>query len=569
MAPRGARRKALKLPLVSWSRALVTGAPLLACLLSAASAKAADYYVAPTGSDSAAGTMAAPFATLQKGHDAASAGDTVWLRGGTYQIGKQVKLSKSGQSDTMRLKFFAYQGEKPVFDFSTYVSTNPAADVEAIAITGSWLHLKGFEVKNVPMSGPGSHSNSGVRSRKASNNIFELLDIHHVSGPGLFIDGGNGGNLILNCDSHDNYDEDGSQGDGQNGDGFGVHYQESGPSTIIRGCRAWWNSDDGYDYISQEVPVITENSWAMSNGLAKMGTVKPSSGNGNGFKVGSSKTGIRHVVRNCVAWKNTAAGFYANHSSGGNTWYNNTSYNNGTAYNMLASSPDDVNVKITLTGDKVHVMRNNLGFPNKNTNMEGVDTKNNTWDLTLVPSEADFVSTSDADCTAPRPPSGGLPPTGFLKLKEGSKLIDKGVDVELDFVGTAPDLGAHEYGSVEPQGGGANGGAGGASSAGAGGLAAGASSGGAAASGGNSTAGGAPGAGGTAPGSAGATPGSAGSSTANSGGTSATVPAPSNEEDAGCTCTVGASTSRTASLPLLGLGALGLLAARRRRFNAA
>ena len=30
--------------------------------------------------------------------------------------------------------------------------------------------------------------------------------------------------------------------------------------TIIRGCRAWWNSDDGYDLINQEVPVTVENS---------------------------------------------------------------------------------------------------------------------------------------------------------------------------------------------------------------------------------------------------------------------------------------------------------------------
>jgi MYXO-CTERM domain-containing protein len=545
----------------------------LGCLLGAANAEAAEYYVAPAGSDSAAGSMAAPFASLQKGHDAASAGDTVWLRGGTYQVGKQVKLSKSGQSDAMRIKLFAYPGEKPVFDFSTYQSTNPAADVEAIAITGSFLHLKGFEVKNVPMSGPGSHSNSGVRSRKASNNVFELLDIHHVSGPGLFIDGGNGGNLILNCDSHDNYDEDGSQGDGQNGDGFGVHYQESGPSTVIRGCRAWWNSDDGYDYISQEVPVITENSWAMSNGYADMGTKKPSSGNGNGFKVGSSKKGVRHIVRNCVAWNNTAAGFYANHSSGGNTWYNNTSFENGAAYNMLASSPDDVDVKITLTGDKAHVMRNNIGFPNRNTNMEGVDTKNNTWDLSLVPAESDFLSTSDAGCTGPRPPSGGLPATSFLKLKEGSKLVDKGVDVELEFVGAAPDLGAYELGAIEPPAGG-NGGtpSGGSSGAAGGGGSAMGGSGGMASAGTESGAGTTSDEGGARP-SAGASPGASGTATMagvgnvpspSAGGSAAAAPS-GDDEAASCTCGVGAGASRPSALTALGLVALGWLGQRRRR----
>jgi hypothetical protein len=43
------------------------------------------------------------------------------------------------------------------------------------------------------------------------------------------------------------------------------------------------DSDDGYDFISQEVPVTIEDSFAMSNG-------RGSDGNGNGFKIGSSQT---------------------------------------------------------------------------------------------------------------------------------------------------------------------------------------------------------------------------------------------------------------------------------------
>ncbi|HYQ17013.1 MAG TPA: right-handed parallel beta-helix repeat-containing protein, partial [Polyangiaceae bacterium] len=345
---------------------LVASSTALGLLLLSGPAAAADYYVAPapTGSDSNPGTLAAPFATLQKGHDAAAAGDTVWLRGGKYATAKQIKLSKSGQSDTKRIKFWAYQGELPVIDFSSYVSTNTAADVPALLVTGSWLHLRGLEIANVPVGKSGDHSISAVRSEGASNNTFELLDIHHNFGSGLFISKGSGGNQILNCDSHDNYDKDGSQGDGQNADGFGVHYQESGPSTILRGCRAWLNSDDGYDLISQEVSVQIEGCWAIKNGYADGGSTLPASGNGNGFKAGSSTTGVRHLLQNDVAWKNRAAGFYANHSSGGNTWLNNTSYMNSVQYNMLASPPDDTSATIILTGDKVHKLRNNIGFPN-------------------------------------------------------------------------------------------------------------------------------------------------------------------------------------------------------------
>ena len=56
----------------------------------------------------------------------------------------------------------------------------------------------------------------------------------------------------------------------------------------------------------------------MGNGYANTATRQPAVGNGNGFKMGSSQTGVRHLVRNNLAWKNKASGFYANHSSGGN-----------------------------------------------------------------------------------------------------------------------------------------------------------------------------------------------------------------------------------------------------------
>ncbi len=98
----------------------------LAALFAAGSAQATDYYVATTGSDSNAGTMAAPFATLQKGVNTAVAGDTVYIRGGTYNIttpattGAGVNFTKSGTAQSP-INYFAYQGELPVFDFTNMV----------------------------------------------------------------------------------------------------------------------------------------------------------------------------------------------------------------------------------------------------------------------------------------------------------------------------------------------------------------------------------------------------------------------------------------------------------------
>ena len=450
-------RQPLHLKAVASLSASVT---LLCVFLASSRASAAEYYVSPTGSDSNAGTQASPFATVQKANNSAAAGDTIWMRGGTYSTTGQITLSKSGTSDTNRTKIWAYAGEVPIIDFSNYSLASSGSDNPAITVTGSWMHLKGLEIANGKVGSSGSHSYSMLRTKGASNNTFELLNIHNGFGPGLFIDTGNGGNLILNCDSHDNYDINGSQGDGQNGDGFGVHYQTSGPSTTVRGCRAWHNSDDGYDLIYQEVPVTVENSFATGCGYG-------GSGNGNGFKMGSSGTGIRHLVQNNVAWKNSAAGFYANHSSGGNTWYNNTSYSNGTQYNMLASSfaADGRTIAtavIILTGTKVHIMRNNIGYPNKNSNMTGVDTANNSWDLGITPAASDFASISDTGCTGPREADGSMPSAcTFMHLTASSAMIDKGVDVGLPFVGKAPDLGAYEFGAVTTGAGGSSGSTGG------------------------------------------------------------------------------------------------------------
>jgi hypothetical protein len=516
-------------------------------LLASQSALAKEYYVATTGSDTAAGTIDEPFATLQKGANTAVAGDTVWIRGGTYSIttpnssSAGVNFSKSGTSDTNRIKYWAYPGETPVFDFAK-MTISTTGYTMGFSVSGSWLHFKGLELCNVPMT---TFSNNALSVTSGGNDIFELLNMHHNSGNGIFIGSKTaGGHLILNCDAHDNYDATSNQGQGQNADGFGIHYQTTGESSIIRGCRAWWNSDDGYDLINHEVPVIVENSWAMGNGYADYGTFNPSSGNGNGFKMGSSKTGVRHIVRNNVAWKNKASGFYANHSSGGNTWYNNTSFQNGTQYNLLASDPNDSSVKIILSGSLVHIMRNNIGYPNKNTNMEGVDTAFNSWDLNITPAAKDFLSITDPSVSGtgqaiettspalgPRQADGSLPDVDFLKLVAGSQMIDKGTDVGLPFVGAAPDLGAYEYGETggSPGTGGATGtggspGTGGASGTGGGSGTGGAlGSGGATGSGGAIATGGRAGTGGTsaATGSGGVV-GAGGSTAAGTGGGAAT-----------------------------------------------
>jgi len=83
-------------------------------LVITAEVRAADYYVALSGSDGARGTENAPFRSIAKGVSVASPGDTVFVRGGTYS-GGPVVINKSGTAEAW-LTISAYPGELPILD---------------------------------------------------------------------------------------------------------------------------------------------------------------------------------------------------------------------------------------------------------------------------------------------------------------------------------------------------------------------------------------------------------------------------------------------------------------------
>src|SRR3569623_782438 len=133
-------------------------------LLWTGAAGAAEYYLAPGGNDAASGSMEAPCATLQKAVSVAAAGDTVWIRGGTYQIttpatsGAGVNFTRSGTSASSRIKYWAYPGEHPLFDFSK-MTVSTTGYTHGFVIAASYLHFKGLEICCVPKN---TSSNNGV-----------------------------------------------------------------------------------------------------------------------------------------------------------------------------------------------------------------------------------------------------------------------------------------------------------------------------------------------------------------------------------------------------------------------
>jgi hypothetical protein len=260
-------------------------------------------------------------------------------------------------------------------------------------------------------------------------------------GTGLLINSG-GGNLVLNSDSHDNYDSLSSNGAGESGDGFGAHYMPAGTAgNVFRGDRAWNNSDDGFDLIDAYAPVIIENSWAWKSGYIP-GT-NTAAGNGNGFKAGGyggdyDAAGVKHTVRFSVAFANRAAGFYANHHPVADDFFNNTSYGNHPDFNMLGVDSNNAAVG---RGN----LRNNVAYTGTLTsNMSGTSSADNSWDLSVALSNAQFQSVATTGWDAARQADGSLPMLPHLRPTATSSLIDRGVSVGQPYRGKAPDLGAFE-----------------------------------------------------------------------------------------------------------------------------
>jgi parallel beta-helix repeat protein len=87
--------------------------------MAAAPAFAKTYYVSPSGNNSNAGTSAgAPLKTINKALEKVVAGDTVYLRGGTYR--EQVEVKRSGAAGKPII-IAAYPGEIPVIKGSDVV----------------------------------------------------------------------------------------------------------------------------------------------------------------------------------------------------------------------------------------------------------------------------------------------------------------------------------------------------------------------------------------------------------------------------------------------------------------
>jgi hypothetical protein len=419
--------------------------------LSAEGRDETSHYVAPTGDDVGGdGSIGSPWATLQKAYSAARPGATIFLRGGTYDLTGPSGIHLTGHSGTSEnpITIRNHAAEAVVLNGSglasardSFSSPTDAGGYVLSLYNVSNIIIKGLDIRNGPMGGVILNGGRSLDEGSHSN-IFENLRIHGngwngSEGKGFSLFGYATDNLLVNCDSYFNVDLEQT-----NADGYQISpWSPASTGNALRGCRAWQNSDDGFDLFNVNdntlpSPVVLSRCWAWRNGFLADGS--QGKGEGNGFKLGGQRQAAKgntsgtsggHTLTDCYAWRNVLNGFTDNSATTANTVVNCTAYDNCRSTDENGRPSETWTYDFYFPTPAGHVLTGNVAFqpPGREARVAAENTdRNNSWTQSPPVSSASFVSLSDAAATGRRMANGSLPETAFLRLAVGSNLRQAG-----------------------------------------------------------------------------------------------------------------------------------------------
>lgn len=422
------------------------------------------YWCDPAGDDATAdGTAEHPFYQLQRAADLVQAGDTIYMRAGTYHYTERVNLGAVGAKNSGNIALYGHGG-RAVLDFAEQPKASAS---QGIRLTGSYWHFYKIDIENAGDNGlliernKDYNASNGYLACKdltdqAHDNTIEFCGFYRNYDTGLQIKNLGASNYIINCDSYYNCDET-----MENADGFAVKISH-GDGNYFYGCRAYRNSDDGWDMFYKDLAFPDDQtttidlSWAIKNGYTETGDGNENS-DGNGFKMGSALGRNNVVINRGMAVENLHKGFDQNHNTG-NMILNNcsgwaerlTTSKSHFTYRIYEPLAKDHEARLTncvAIGDGI-VDRNKSAYTP--CQVEGATLT--TCDLKCTP--ADFTNLAWEQLLGDRKANGSLPDVDFMHLK-ASRLIDAGTEVSpyagesyrsmgISYEGSAPDLGAWE-----------------------------------------------------------------------------------------------------------------------------
>jgi hypothetical protein len=406
----------------------MTAVALIGGFFSPSAATAVTYYVASNGSDSNPGTKSAPFRSIVHGFSVLSAGDTLYIRGGTYHEAYDGNTQKapSGTNDSNAPLISNYPGETVIWqpnggvvNFVSKTSANPGivqyVKFNGIIFDGSSMgqsstnnlvNLNGVlhftftnsEFRNTPQScGLQFGDLSGAGPTSAFHTFLHIKAHHNGLNPGCLQTNSCSSGLV----------------------GHGIY--GSMANSTFDDVEAYNNGDLGMQLYRSTGGVdnnVVRNSRFHDNGQVIAG--------GGGLYIGS---GDGNMAYNNLVYTNPGGGISVGSNATNAKVYNNTVYNNGQG-------------GLVITSATATAARNNILYANGNAYGDLADFGSGTVLSNNLSSDPLFVNTGSAD----------------FHLQSGSPAIDKGTPLNIvtsdyDGVprpqGTNYDIGACELSTLK------------------------------------------------------------------------------------------------------------------------
>ena len=238
-------------------------------------------FVATNGDDSAAGTVNAPWRTVQKAADAAPSGSTVYIRGGVYG---PFTMRRSGQPGAPTT-FTSFPGETAIIDgqqavaYTVTVVGTHDVDLTHLVVQGGYAdaHEGGGVViqasTNVTVSDSLLRNNKafGVRSQKSTDVTIERNEVTH-NAVGVHIGELGAGTVVADNLIHDNdkmmVNTPDIKGDDVGAGGVAVVFTTG--HVVVRNNYVWGNRAFSYDYgyDGSAFEIYAAQNWEFTDNVA-------------------------------------------------------------------------------------------------------------------------------------------------------------------------------------------------------------------------------------------------------------------------------------------------------------
>jgi hypothetical protein len=249
------------------------------------------YYVSPNGSDTNPGTLAQPWKTISKAAETLTAGQTVYVRGGTYT---ERLIPKNSGTENAYIVYSNYPGELPVISGTGIAWRKPDGLVSIK--DARFIRITGFHITNAGVNVPDPSWHFGLYTRNADHIVIDRNKISHTYSLGM---------TLAVFSSH----------------------------MLVDGNEVW----DHYGDTESTLAAL----WFANNIEIRNNTVHHSNGEGINAVAGAHDITIHHNTVHDMNTTGSGIGFYSDawtewtHS---NMYYNNLSYNNSSGFVFSAEA---------------------------------------------------------------------------------------------------------------------------------------------------------------------------------------------------------------------------------------